>query len=479
MKKRAIALLLVLALLITPLLTACGGTGEREGISLVVILGCHANACRPTRAMLEGSGLVTLIENAITYYEDNSGYCHAKANIKFILCDGNPEIIDLKMNGESITMQYEAGNFAVLEEDMRYLAQDIIDALQSEDLRADDEEVDLLAALSMASDLLRMEPGIQKHIMVIDTGLNTAGFLRMQDEAVRKSIQSIGYAGAATGAAEDAAQKAADEVVSHMAPGAITDLKDTYVTFYGLGNVDDVTQPAITDQLVKNSLVEFWTAYFKTCGATLVTDLSFTVNQNGMPMVYNSDGNGYPYVSNIPFDISKGTAVDIGNVESGGDIPEVEKLVFNENTLTFKSNKAEFRNREIAVAEIKNRQSYFDLMLQKDPDAVFYVVGSIAMADPSRTEEKGTLSRDRAIEVAKIMVEECGVEPSRIKIIPAGLTVLSWRDAVEYPGGVETPDTPVNKQRNRVVAIVPSIFTEQMNELRQANLLELAISYEG
>ena len=481
MKKRIISLLLTLVLLVSPILTACGGaSGGSEGISLVVILGYHANASKPTREMLEQSGLPTLIQHAIDYYEDSEGYCHAKANIKFILCDGKPEAIELKQNGEPIVMHYEAGNFDVLEEDMRYLSQDILDALQSGELMADDEEVDLITALSMAGDLLRMDPGAQNHIMVLDTGLNTAGFLKMQETVTLQNLQKIGNAGAAENAAEDACQKEAAAFVKNMASGSIANLENMYVTFYGLGNVDGVTQSVIADQLVKDSLIHFWTAYFEKCGAKLVVDMNFTVNQQGTPMIHNSDCTAYPYVSNIPFKLSENKHTGIA--ESGP--VEDEPLVFNENTLTFREGSEQFRNRDIAVAEILNRKDYFERVLAQDPNAIFYVVGSIAKIEPGRTQENGTLSLDRAREVAKIMVEKCGIPADQIKLIPAGLTRLEWRNHEEFPNGQKTADTSDNMQRNRVVAIVPSIFTDPMNELRggnddKINLLEWAVPYGG
>lgn len=486
--KKALSLLLALILLVTPLLTACGSQ-EQTGISLVVILGYHANACRPTPDMLENSGLPVLIENAISYYKDSRGSCHAQANIKFILCDGNPSVIEPTLNGEPITMHYESGNFSTLKEDMSYLSEDIITALADPTLKADDPESDLLGALSMAGDLLRSNPGAQNHIMVIDTGLNTAGALKMQDKAVCENIQGIGKAGVAPGAAADAADLAAKDLVGKMAPGSVADLSNTYVTFYGMGNVDNVSQATITDQLIKDSLTKFWTAFFNEAGATLVTDIIFTVNENGIPMVHSADGDGdndssndnyYHFVSSIPF-VSEEINWTVNEESTGNSTVVVDEdpLTFNASTLAFQSQSAKFKDRNQAIAEITSRQAYFDQILNANPNAMFYVVGSIAKTSPDRTQEEGNLSRDRALAVAKIMVEECGIPSSQIFIIPAGLTVLTWRNSVEFPNGQRTEETPANMQRNRVVAIVPSVFSDVMSELDSKGLLQQAIPYAG
>lgn len=470
MKKHILPLLLVLAILGTLGLTACGGpSGDTKGISLVVILGYHANTCKPNQEMLEQSGLATLINHAIDYYKDSDGYCHAKANIKFILCDGQPEVIDLTKDGEPIVMHYEAGNFDVLKEDMRYLSQDIMDALQSNELMANDDEVDLLAALSMAGDLLRMDPGVQNRILVLDSGLNTAGLLKMQDQQTLKNLQEIGNAG------KEKAPEVAKNFVDHMAKGAIADLDDIHVTFYGLGNVDNVTQTTITDQLVKDTLIHFWTAYFAECKATLQPSLVFTVNQGGTPMIYNSDGTGYPYVSNIPFVLSQDSFP-----MPGSDLTPM--LVLNENKLGFNPSKATFRNRDTAVTEITNNNPFFHWVLEQNPDVTFYVVGSVAKKDPEHTKEKGTLSLERAEAVAQILVEDCGIPADRIMLIPAGLTRLKWRDNEEFPNGQKTTDSPSNQQKNRVVAIVPSTESDLMAELKGGNpegvnLLDWAIPY--
>lgn len=465
--KRIIALLMALILLVTPVLSGCGSSSEEvRGISLVVILGFHANACRPTSEMLDKAGLTMLIENAIDYYKDSSKYWHAEANIKFILCDGNPEVVTLKLDGEAINMHYEAGNKAVLQEDMRYLANDILDALQSPTLKADDSEVDLLAALSMAGDLLREDPGVQNHIMVIDTGLNTEGALKMQNANVCASIESIG--------SSDDPDTTAAELVKNLGSGSIADLSNIYVNFYGLGNVDNVTQSIITDQTDKTSLIKFWTAYFDKTGATLVSDLNFTVNQNGTPMVHNSDGGNDTYlpVSSVPFTTS--------SYNGGGE--GITILSFNENTLDFMPGSEKFRSKQKAIDEITSREAYFEQVDQIDPNAIYYVVGSIAKIDPNRTKEEGSLSLDRAREVAKLMVECCGISSDRIRLIPAGLTVLSWRNAVEFPNGEKTAETNANMQRNRVVAIVPSVCPDAMAELKGGNeskvdLLSLAVPY--
>ena len=472
MKKRFIPLLLVLALLASLTLSACGDTPvSKDSISLVVILGYHANAYRPSREMLEQSGLTTLINHAIEYYKDDYGYCHAEANIQFILCDGQPEVVELQLNSAPVSMHYEAGNFDMLQQNLSYLTEDIMTALQSEELMANDGEVDLISALGMAGDLLRANPGVQNHILVLDAGLNTTGLLKMQDEIVLEHFQAIGEDTSAT-------LTAANTFVDTMAKGAIVDLSNTYVTFYGLGNVDNVAQETIIDQLVKNSMINFWTAYLTRCGATLVSDLSFAVNQGGTAMVYNSDGTGYPYVSNVPFKLSE------DSFEKKEDLSTDDtELVFNESTLGFNPSKATFRDYTNAVNAIRNNKAYFQWVLDHDENAIFYVVGSIARKDPTHEKEKGTLSLERAQAVAKIMVEECGVPKENIRIIAAGLTRLKWRDKDEFPNNQIIPESGLRQQQNRVVAIVPSTKADLMEELQKINsqketLLSLAIPYE-
>ena len=98
---------------------------------------------------------------------------------------------------------------------------------------------------------------------------------------------------------------------------------------------------------------------------------------------------------------------------------------------------------------------------------IFYVVGSVAKNKHHKVEEEGTLSWERAAAVAKIMIEHCGVPARNIRLIGAGFTTFTWRNAIEFPDGVNPSES--NMKLNRVVAVVPSYSEQYTKELQSKN----------
>lgn len=474
MKKRVIALLLAVLALLGSLSGCQEKVPQSKDIELVVILGKHANMMFPSARTLKESKLPALLGSAVEYGKSN-GNRYGKMNVRFIVCDGNPEEVLLKdENGAELDLTVEHKNYDNVERDLVVLQEKVFEAMQSEMIMADDSESDLISALGQAKDMLEKSDCQNKMIVVIDNGISTDGYLEMQ----HFSIQN----------------RTADKIVSDLAPDAKLDLSGMAVYFIGLGNVDGEDQQQIVGQKMKDELVSFWETYLRDwCGAELPYGISFSGDTLGTPLRHvPGDSSGYPAVTSVAFEDTQ-TYIppepdDTGKV----DKPVEEILEFNDVRLQFKPKNdndemAEFLNKNQAVTTIKNYKGYFEHVLAYDPNAIFYVVGSIAQTTPDHTKEGGTTSLERAFLVAEVMVEELGVPAKNIRLIQGGLTDLSWCCAEEFPNGKDTPEdiTAAAQKENRVVAIIPSIFDDNMNELDTISvetgkkLIDMAVAYSG
>ena len=454
MKTRSIALLLVLVMLFS--LCGCSKkVPESRDIEVVVILGKHANMMFPSEKTLMESKLPALLESTAEYGHRNGKY-YGKICARFIVCDGNPEEILLKDdNGEALNLTVERNNLDNVQRALAELQPKILKAMQSESIMADDPESDLIAALGKARDMLHEGNKANQMIVVIDNGISTSGYLEMQDFSIQN--------------------RTADKIVSDLAPDAKLDLSGIAVYFIGLGNADGEDQAQLVGEKMKNELVSFWKTYLNSwCGADLPYDINFSGHTLGTPLRHIPDlASGYPPVTSVAFQNTETYIAPVPDPVTGKvEKPKEEVLEFNDIRLTFKlknnnEEMAEFESKKSAVTTITNYAGYFEHVLKYDPNAIFYVVGSVAQISHDHTQENGTTSLERAFLVAEIMVNEAGVPAKNIRLIQGGLTDLPWCCAEEFPNGENTPEeiTRTAQKENRVVAIIPSIFEDQVKEL--------------
>ena len=403
----------------------------------------------PTRKMLESSGLKDLIRETAVYYEDDAGFFHADLNVKVIVCDGEPEVVpDLYLDGKVLNLKQEDVDYDYLVEDVDSLSGQVLDALLDESLTADDPEVDLVAAITKAGQLLANTEAGKRVIMILDPGVSTTGVVAMNDNI---NIQ----------------EKSAEDLMDDLADGAFADLSGTSVFWYGLGNVDPDNQTDFSkDTIVSGQVINFWKTYLTACGAELPGDLKITVNEGGVPMVHVPDmepcQGWYPKVSNVAFTLTE----TVQTVEPGIK-PQEKELVFTETKLAFESGEDTFLNEKTAITELTNQKDYFQQCLAYDPQMIFYVVGSVNQDKPKKDGETGNLSWRRANRVAEVMIDHCGVPEENIRIIGAGMNLLKWCGGKSF----DENDNPIyeNWPKNRVVSVIPSIFPSQMHEIEGGN----------
>ncbi|MGQ0779134.1 MAG: OmpA family protein [Pseudonocardiales bacterium] len=322
------------------LLAGCGAaTGNSEPGALAIIVGARANMVAPS-----------LINTVRAELDTASGL---ESPVTVIVPDGTPTA--------SATLDLGTPN------DNPLYKQDKITQLNItlDATRADSPEVDLLAALSLAARSVTEAVGPQT-IIVIDSGLQTTGALRFQDQ--------------------DGALLSANpsEVVDLLRrTQQLPDLTGIRVVFTGLGDTAPPQQPL--PQPARAILVELWTAIVEATGG------SAEIMQAPLPSTRTLEG--LPPVSVVPV-----------AVRSVGPPPSV--TVLRDGTVGFLPDQAVFRDRAAALEVLAD----YAREISNGKRAVLTGTTSSAGTASGRL----TLSRDRANAVRDLLIS-LGAPAERIE----------------------------------------------------------------
>lgn len=458
--KIGIKCLKMVALMIMCCLIICGcgkkeesettGEVENKPVALVIIAGRHANAKMYTRQMIEKAS--EYIRKSFVTTHDNSGYT-STAQVSVIVCDGKPEKVDLVSNGKDIRT-YTSGNIADLNNQKGDFVNELTDFLLSDSLKSNDAEVDLLGAIRKAQNILDTYPESEHHILILDTGITTAGSLDMSAINIMEN------------SCEDIAEKISD---------AIPHLDGTYVTFEGLGNVAE-PQCEITSTAGQDKLEELWSTILRYGHAELTSQLNYNDSENSTIMAYNeSNPESYREVSSISFYNSKEPSVEPNPVQIEHEEKTKEATIAvrlqTSDLGGFVPDKDILMNEQKAIATLNTLSNDLSKFLS-ETEYKLYVVGSVAKVRPGKEGDlrSDDLAEKRAKTVVKLLTEKYNVPAERMIIINAGTTTFSWRNADEY---INNSPTQVDSeaQKNRVVAII-SENSSLVEELRNNGYVE-------
>ena len=426
-----------------------GGWELRQGDAMVLIAGLHANARRYTeeqyRLYIEDT-----LRKCVTIEQTNSGY-EATVNFSVVISDGEPSVHEVTYREAPYSLRFERQGLSKLSEDIEDTLYVIREFLLSDSLRADDPEVDLAAAINEAALILRNTPNVnKKHLVIWDTGIVTKGYLNMNPTEL--DIQSASV----------------DSVIESLSPGAFQDLDGIEVSFYGLGNVASGQTDMGRDTVFQTRLEDFWTAYFAKCGVQV--EMNY-FQESGTAMIYDAVApNSYPAVSNVPFVFSENSEIIIIDEKEDGktEVTLDEPVTFQENEINFEPGCAEFKKGTDPVTVMRSYQSVWDAL--KESNQTIYVVGSIAKVKPTSNNPDSEVSEERAAVVKEMIKVHFGIPADRIVAVNAGTTVLSWRDAIEFPDGTEASKDLEAQAKNRVVGIILEGSKEEA-ELRDLGLI--------
>jgi outer membrane protein OmpA-like peptidoglycan-associated protein len=351
----------------------CGASSDGDPGALALIVGAHSNMVAPS--------LITAVREEI----DTASGLGSPATV--IVPDGTPAV--------SAALELATPN------DNPLYKQDQVNQLNTliDNTRADSPEVDLLAALSLAARSVTDAAG-PRTIIVIDSGLQTAGALRFQDQ---------------DGALLDA--NPAEVVDLLRRTQQLPDLTGMRVVFTGLGDTAPPQPPL--PQPARAVLVQLWQEIVTAAGGTT------EIKQAPLPSTRTLDG--LPPVSVVPV-----------AVRSVGPPPAV--TVLRDGTVGFLPDQAAFRDPAQARAVLAD----YAREIRNGKRAV--LTGTTAsVGDPAG---RVRLSRDRANAVRNLLIE-LGAPADRIAARGVGS---------DFPGYVPDRDAqgnldPLAAAQNRQVVI--------------------------
>ncbi|MFN2497054.1 MAG: OmpA family protein [Pseudonocardiaceae bacterium] len=358
------------------LLAGCGGGsggGQGEPGALAVIVGAHSNMVAPS--------LINAVQDEIDTASDLG------SPVTVIVPDGAPTAsapLDLAIPNDNPL--YKQDQIAQLT--------NLIDGV-----RADTPEVDLLAAMALAGRSVADAAG-PRTIIVIDSGLQTSGALRFQDQ---------------NGALLDANPSEVVDLLRRTQQ--LPDLAGTRVVFTGLGDTAP-PQPTLS-QPARAVLVDLWTAIVEAAGGTA------EIKEAPLPSTRTLDG--LPPVSIVPV-----------AVRSVGPPPSV--TVLRDGTVGFLPDQAVFRDPGQARAVLAD----YAREIQNGKRAVLTGTTSSAGTPEGRLR----LSRDRAGAVRDLLIS-LGAPAARMEARGVGS---------DFPGYVPDRDSqgnldPLAAAQNRQVII--------------------------
>lgn len=435
-------------------LVACGNTNESVSntsveakkfdeiynpISLVIIVGRHSNAGKPSGDMLKvAKGLIL---KSYTDPVKASDDWYSTANVSIIVSDGFPTPMNIPAEWLTISAPYKTN----VEDDIESNAEKIIQLLMSDDTKADNPEVDLIQALEQARILLNGKEG-NKYILVLDTGITTTGHFDMRKINILDG-QPV-------------------DVVNRLPQEQLPDLDGITIMFEGIGNVPNdpmngQTKIFSSNQEAKKALKAVWMELLvNRCKATLFgNDIGEATPGEDQP--YAEGEGGYPYVSTVAFLAPlppEPTVPPAPPVVEKEKVPPPIEEIFSATTF-FKGDSTDFVDPDEASLILYDTAEKIRDFLNDERVAneKIYVIGSIANTSENLQVTTNKYSDGRAKTVAdelKRLLKDTGVDVNRIISIDAGTTIFSWRNTNEFDSNGTWKD--LLAQKNRVVAILSS-----------------------
>lgn len=445
--KRVITIILVLVMCVctSVCLSACSfeeDDADVQGVSLVIIAGRHANA-----NMYSSKDIRNVIENLVSQSfsitKGSSGKFETSADISVIVSDSVPEITPIvDDSGSELEMSFSKNTKKSSLNDVEKTTKKIVEFLYSDNLKADDKEVDLFAALSEAKKILDSKQSKDKHILVLDTGITTAGLFNMN--------------------LIDIQQEKLEDVINAIPKEAFPDLTGIKVTFENLGNVGGQQMDMRDDNIFSKRLEELWDTLLEKCGAELTHKMRYSVSEgNAMEFYYDDSQTSYPYVTDVVFEkpvvITDSIMYSICNTRLG-----------------FKAGSAEFINEDDKNSELhpekvlKEVSENIKEYLKVNKKGKIYVVASVAKVNNVDDFGKSDEGTKRANKVTEILYKLTGAGKDQIIPIDAGTRKFSWKNWDDWKNGKEDP---VNMSNSRMVAII-SDNSKETQELKDAKLIK-------
>jgi len=366
-----------------------GCNNKEEPIAVAIVIGNHANSNNFTEDTY--NAVHKLVRKAV--YE---GY------VAVIRADGKPEKLTiLNSDGTPAKFIADAKTGFYRELLIEEYTNVVMNFLKSDDTRAIHPEVDLLSAVKIANSALSYSDLREKHIVILDNGISTAGRINLT-----KFCVDTGDIPQLVNALKET-------------KGILPDLSGINIHFLGIGNVCDPQELPDTSQ---PNVIKLWKEVFLACG---IEESKIYIDEHTIkgskPNRYSEDEGGYPYVTVVNF---KSVEIEITQEKSSelllpdvGFYPNSDEMIDENNAKNILE--------PYANAMIK----YFN----KNGDAKLYLLGTTATTTPGGNGDV-LLSQKRAKKLKNVL-SSLGVPEDKLIAIGVGANVPSHLRINEFRDG--------------------------------------------
>jgi len=426
-------------------------TGPIEGDNVVVILSHRANTFE-----LDKETMNLIEEYVIKSFQTTEGY-NVNANIVFIINDSRPRQVHIE------GLYIEARNSHTRQRRMNQIGAEgsvLRNFLLSDYLNAVYEEVDMLGALWLASDVIRSMDGFgANYILSLDPGLSSYGNFNMRNMNIF----------------DTEAEKTVGQRLEET--GMLPNLEDITVIFGNLGAFGGVQNIPMQvelrnifldtwrDIVMRSAAVDFIYRERWQGGITHIVHYGEEVPSDVVRPDFNP-----PFVSTIVFPAIEPPVDTIDIIETeGGIVRNLDAITFTSTDLGFVANGSCFLDEDIANLVLEGIAYQIIHYLEQDHERTIYIVGSVARLSRDRPNDIGTLSEERAYRVREHILALLGEQEhieERIIAVGTNCERLPWRDANEW--NEDGTWNEIEAELNRVTAIFSSADTESVQALEIA-----------
>ena len=426
-------------------------TGPIEGDNVVIILSRRANTFE-----LDQETIDLIEEYVIRSFQTTENY-NVAANVVFIVNDGRPRQVHLE------GLYIEARNSHTRQRRLNQIGEEdgaLHNFLQSGYLNAAYEEVDMLGALWLASDLIRSMNGSgSNYILSLEPGLSSYGNFNMRNMNIF-----------ATESDETVGQRLEEK-------GMLPNLENVTVVFGNLGAFGGVQYLPMQAESRK-ILIDTWKDIIVRSGAD---DFIYTERWQGGTVHIVHYGEEVPddvirpefnppFVSTLVFPAIEPPVDEIEAIETEEVIEiNLEPITFTNTDLGFVANSAYFLDEDSASLVLEGIAYQITRYLEQDSERSIYIVGSVARINSARPNDMSPLSEERAHRVREhilnLLVEQEHIK-ERIVAVGTNCEILPWRNADEW--NEDGTWNEVEAELNRVTAIFSSSETKNVMALENA-----------
>lgn len=400
---------------------------NENATAMVVILGKHANA-------------MEIPADAYDQIEDMLDDVVYGGYISAIIVDGDPTKIDIVDDKDFFAQ--DARNTSVALDRIEKRKTEIRNVLESLPDVADSEEVDLLAAIREATNVLSgsdASDAANKRIVIVDTGISTTGDLNFYEHDYSSVTKP------------DIQKDIMPTLTAREGMNILPDLSNIDVTFIGTNDgLAEVASPQKAETTDKKYIKQLWTEVITACNAKSYEHKAaagWSIENE-----YTEDKESiFKFVSPVMFAhesiyvTAEGSDYD-PDAEPNFPNPPVVEVKLASEMVGFKEGSGEYKNPDNTERILRPYAEQLKEFFAAYPEQKIWIAGTTAGVDRGDGEDQ-RISSERA-EAVKNTLVEFGVPADKLLTISLGCE-FPWKANEEQNGEWKTELA----QENRTVVI--------------------------